>query len=64
VEEALARAEKMDPRNFKGKDVPNPEVLAARMMRIRRAIPLTPALFDRADAPPPVEVEPMMVVKP
>ncbi len=55
VSEALQRATKLDPYNYKYKDVPKPEVLATRMMRTRRIIPLSPALLDKADAPPPIE---------
>lgn len=55
VSEALQRATKLDPYNYKYKDVPKPEVLAKRMMRTRRTVPLSPALLDKADAPPPVE---------
>ncbi len=54
VKEALQRANKLDPYNFRDKEVPKPEVLAARMMRIRRIIPMSPTLLDKADAPPPV----------
>lgn len=55
VSEALQRATKLDPYNYKYKDVPKPEVLATRMMRTRRIIPLSPSLLDKADAPPPIE---------
>ncbi len=57
IAEALRRANRLDPINFNFKDVPKAEILAAKVMRVRRVLPLTPFVMDRADNPPPVELE-------
>ena len=51
--EALARARKLDPANYKDTHLPQLTDLMLRMTRLRRVIPLTPALLDRADMPNP-----------
>jgi tetratricopeptide (TPR) repeat protein len=52
VNDALARARQIDPLNFKDAKVPDLPELTARIMRLRRTIPMTPRFLDRADQPP------------
>jgi tetratricopeptide (TPR) repeat protein len=53
--DALGRARKIDPVNYKDTLVPQITDLIVRMTRLRREIPLTPALLDRAELPNPTE---------
>ncbi len=55
AKDALERARKLDPVNFKDTIVPQMPEFTLRMARLRRVIPLSPRLLDIADNPPPVE---------
>ena len=52
---ALDYAHRLDPTNYKDAFVPDMTALALRITRLRRTVPLTPELLDRADSPDPVE---------
>jgi len=55
AKDALERARKLDPVNFKDTIVPQMPEFAVRMTRLRRVVPMSPRLLDIADNPPPVE---------
>lgn len=55
AQDALGRARRIDPVNFKDVSLPQMPEFAVRMARLRRVVPLTPRLLDIADNPPPVE---------
>jgi tetratricopeptide (TPR) repeat protein len=55
AQDALGRARRIDPVNFKDVSLPSMPEFAVRMARLRRVIPLSPRLLDIADNPSPIE---------
>jgi tetratricopeptide (TPR) repeat protein len=58
IQQALDMAHRIDPNNFNGGNLPRMDDLVLTMIRLRRTVPLSPALLDISDMPPaPAEKE-------